>query len=144
MYQQLIKQIKTSDEIIPVNFNISNIDCLLVYSSNIGDIKEFNSYYFPKININNLYQLNNIFPGIVTKDKDPKNIFNDLSKGFIFLFTSPEDYFKFNLPISNNRSIETSVIDPIDLFSSQDGFIEDLDTNIALIRKHLSNQDVFV
>ena len=144
MYQQLIKQIKTSDEIITVIFNISNIDCLLVYSSNIGDIKEFNSYYFPKININNLYQLDNIFPGIVTKDKDTKNIFNDLSKGFMFLFTSPENYFKFNLPISNNRSIETSVIDPIDLFSSQDGFIEDLDTNIALIRKHLSNQDVFV
>ena len=144
MYQELIKQLKISDEIVTSTLNVDNVECLLVFSTNIGDIKEFNNYYFNRINQQNILNLDNLFPGIVTKHTDLNNFFHNLSKGHICLFTNLNTYFSFNLPISNNRSIETSAIDPIDLFSAQDGFIEDLDTNIALIRKHLNNKQVLV
>ena len=144
MYQELIKKLKISDEISVSPVEIENVKCLLVYSVNIGDIKEFNNYYIARINESNIFNLENQFPGIVTKNNDLSNIFHNLSKGQVCLFINTNSYYSFNLPLSNKRSIQTSVIDPIDLFSAQDGFIEDLDTNIALIRKHLNNHEVLI
>ncbi len=142
MYQKIIKQIKTSDEIITKEFKIESNNLLLVYSNNIGDIKEFNNYYISKINSSNLETLDDTFPGITTKYSDFSKIFSDLTTGHIVLFTSENTAFKFNLPVANSRQTETSVLDPIDLFSAQDGFVEKLDKNIALIRNHLVNQEV--
>lgn len=142
MYQKIIECVKTSDEITSVRFNIQSYNCLLLYSKEIGDIKEFNNYYFPKIKIDNLLSLENIFPGVVEKLESTNNLFDLLTKGSIILFINLNTYYKFNLPVANTRQTETSVLDPIDLFSSQDGLVESLDTNISLIRKHLSNQDV--
>ncbi len=142
MYQQIINRIKTSDEIITKEFTLDNSRLLLIYSSNIGDIKEFNNYYLNKINQNNINELDNAFPGIVNECKNHQKIFDDIMNGELILYINESKAFKFNLPINNSRQTESSVLDPIDLFSSQDGFVESLDKNIALLRKHLTNQDV--
>lgn len=144
MYQKIIKQIKTSDEIITKEFFIDKTKLLLIYSSNIGDIKEFNNYYLARITKDNIIALDNVFPGIVSKCDNNQSIFEDIMKGYIILYINEAVAFKFNLPINNSRQTETSVLDPIDLFSSQDGFVESLDSNIALLRKHLINQDVTI
>lgn len=144
MYQKIIKQIKTSDEIITKEFFIDKTKLLLIYSSNIGDIKEFNNYYLARITKDNIIELDNVFPGIVSKCDNNQSIFEDIMKGYIILYINETVAFKFNLPINNSRQTETSVLDPIDLFSSQDGFVESLDSNVALLRKHLINQDVTI
>lgn len=144
MYQEIIRKLTSTSEISYQEIQIENNNCLLAFSKEISDLKQFNNYYFSKINRKNLESLDSTFPGVVSKSKFDSNYFEEIMKGNIILFINSNTFFSFDLPISNSRSTETSVLDPIDLFSSQDGFVESLDTNISLIRKHLKSKDVVV
>lgn len=144
MYQEIIRKLTSTSEISYQEIQIENNNCLLAFSKEISDLKQFNNYYFSKINRKNLESLDSTFPGVVSKSKFDSNYFEEIMKGNIILFINSNTFFSFDLPISNSRSTETSVLDPIDLFSSQDGFVESLDTNISLIRKHLKSKDVVI
>ena len=144
MYQEIIRKLTSTSEISYQEIQIENNNCLLAFSKEISDLKQFNNYYFSKINRKNMESLDSTFPGVVSKSKFYSNYFEEIMKGNIILFINSNTFFSFDLPISNSRSTETSVLDPIDLFSSQDGFVESLDTNISLIRKHLKSKDVVI
>ena len=82
---------------------------------------------------------------IVSKiiNKNKNDLINLLLVGNIILITNSYAYCFF-LPKNTSRAISSSLIDPVDLYSSQDGFIENIDINIALIRKHLKTDKINV
>lgn len=137
---QLLKILENKQEIKVTSSFLEDNEILIIYSENISDIKEFNHFYFPHITSKNINHLKDKFPGIVkimnesTLDEILKHIYN----GEIFFYHKRFQY-SFNLLINNTRAIEQSKIDPIDLFSSQDGLVENIETNIGLIRKYLKS-----
>lgn len=145
MIQKLISILKNKNEIKFVTSYLKNDEILIIYSENISDIKEFNNFYFPFIDKDNLKELKYKFPGITTLQNESSidEILKVIYNGEIFLYHK-EFQYSFNLLINNTRAIEQSKIDPIDLFSSQDGLVEKIETNIGLVRKFLKSDDLNV
>lgn len=145
MIQKLLSILKNKNEIKYVSSYLNDEEILIIYSENISDIKEFNHFYFPFINKDNLKELKYKFPGITTllNESTIDEILKLIYNGEIFLYHKDFQY-SFNLLINNTRAIEQSKIDPIDLFSSQDGLVEKIETNIGLVRKFLKSDDLNV
>lgn len=145
MLKRLKNDLLISDEIKLNIFNIDNTEFLIGYVKDIADIEEFNKYYYSKIDFKALNSLENQFPMIVNKiiniNKD--ELLNIMFTGHIVIITKDLGY-SFLIPKNTSRSISNSIIDPTDLYSSQDGFIENIDINIALIRKHLNSNKLNV
>lgn len=143
--EQLTNILKNKNEIKLVSSFIEDDEILIIYSENISDIKEFNHFYYPYINNSNLKNLKIKFPGIVTilNESNLDEILQHIYNGEIYLYHKQYQY-SFNLLINQSRAIEQSKIDPIDLYSSQDGLVEKMDTNIGLIRKYLKSDDLNV
>lgn len=144
MLEKIKNQLSTSDDIKSSIIKINNLELLIIYSKDLANIEEFNKYYMKTVRENIKKDLTNFFPTLINHlsyemDKFKKSILN----GFILLITENKAY-EFLLPKPNSRSITNSVIDPVDLYSSQDGFIENMDINISLIRKHLKDEDLLV
>ena len=144
--EDLSQAIETISDEIKLNiFNIDNTEFLIGYVKDIADIEEFNKYYYSKIDFKALNSLENQFPMIVNKiiniNKD--ELLNIMFTGHIVIITKDLGY-SFLIPKNTSRSISNSIIDPTDLYSSQDGFIENIDINIALIRKHLNSNKLNV
>ncbi len=144
MFNDILRKIKTSDDIKTKIIKLHNKDILIAFSKDLADIEEFNKYYYPRIIKELSFDLENMFPSIVNIIERDINLFQtSILNGFI-LFISNTFCYEFVLPKANSRSITTSVIDPVDLYSSQDGFIENMDINIALVRRHLKDQNLKV
>lgn len=145
MLNDLKNQLMISDDIKLKIYTINHIEVLIGYSKDLADIEEFNKYYYSRIDFNALKTLENQFPMIVSKiiNKNKNDLLNLLLIGNIILITNSYAY-SFLLPKNTSRTISNSLIDPVDLYSSQDGFIENIDINIALIRKHLKTSKINV
>lgn len=145
MLNDLKKQLMISDDIKLEIYTINYMEVLIGYSKDLADIEEFNKYYYSRIDFNTLKTLENQFPMIVSKiiNKNKNDLINLLLVGNIILITNSYAYCFF-LPKNTSRAISNSLIDPVDLYSSQDGFIENIDINIALIRKHLKTDKINV
>ena len=145
MLNDLKKQLMISDDIKLEIYTINYMEVLIGYSKDLADIEEFNKYYYSRIDFNALKTLENQFPMIVSKiiNKNKNDLINLLLVGNIILITNSYAYCFF-LPKNTSRAISNSLIDPVDLYSSQDGFIENIDINIALIRKHLKTDKINV
>ena len=145
MLNDLKNQLMISDDIKLEIYTINHIEVLIGYSKDLADIEEFNKYYYSRIDFNALKTLENQFPMIVSKiiNKNKNDLLNLLLIGNIILITNSYAY-SFLLPKNTSRTISNSLIDPVDLYSSQDGFIENIDINIALIRKHLKTSKINV
>lgn len=145
MLNDLKKQLMISDDIKLEIYTINYMEVLIGYSKDLADIEEFNKYYYSRIDFNTLKTLENQFPMIVSKiiNKNKNDLINLLLAGNIILITNSYAYCFF-LPKNTSRAISNSLIDPVDLYSSQDGFIENIDINIALIRKHLKTDKINV
>lgn len=144
MLKDLEDKLKISEDIKTQIITIKDTTYLIAFSKDLGDIEEFNRFYFPKIDFSNFDNLINQFPHIVTNIKlDIDELINAMFINNI-LIINDNLAFGFLIPKNTSRSISNSLIDPVDLYSSQDGFIENLDINIALIRKHLKSKKMKV
>ena len=144
MLETLKQQIQISDDIKSSIISINQINLLLVYSKDLADIEEFYKYYYERIKENIDKDLTSCFPTIINKLKyDIDTIKTSIINGFILLILEDTAY-EMILPKANSRSITNSVIDPVDLYSAQDGLIENMDINISLIRKHLKDKTLKV
>ncbi|MBR2891651.1 MAG: spore germination protein [Bacilli bacterium] len=144
MYQSLINQLKTSDDVLAYNITIQNEPILIIFNKDLADIDEFNKFYYDKLCLNIKNNLLNVFPYLINViDNDLDTMKKSMLNGFIVIKT-PTLTYEFLLPKANSRTITSSVIDPVDLYSSQDGFIENMDINIALVRKHLRDKNLNV
>lgn len=117
-----------------------------IFTENLGNIFEFDNYYMPYINNDNIFTLETKFPGVFKKINNLtyKVIEECIFDGKILLFIDNEYFYEIMLIKKPLRNPNNSKIDPINLLGSQDGFIEDAKTNIALIRKRLKTTDLVV
>ena len=69
------------------------------------------------------------------KSENDKVIEESIFDGKILLFIDNKYFYEIMLIKKPLRNPNNSKLDPINLLGSQDGFIEDAKTNIALIRK---------
>ena len=144
MLNKIKDSLTNSDDIKSSIIKINNIDLLIVYSKDLANIEEFNKYYINTLRANIDNDLTNYFPTLINPiDYNIETFKKSILNGFILLIKTNIAY-EFLLPKPNARSITNSIIDPVDLYSAQDGFIENMDINISLIRKHLKDENLMV
>ena len=117
-----------------------------IYTENLANIYDLDNYYIHYINNDTLSNLNTLFPGVFNKIKviNYKYIEESIFNGKIILLIDNKYFYEINLAKKPLRNPTNSKLDPINLLGSNDGFIEDAKTNIALIRKRLKTTDLVV
>ena len=145
-YLDLKEYFKSSIDVCVKEFYRNNHYFICLYVENLGNISELDSYYMPYINSENLNKLDSFFPGIFNNIAQPnfKDIEDKIFTGRILLFIDNTYFYEIMLSRKPLRNPTNSKIDPINLLGSNDGFIEDAKTNIALIRKRLKTNDLVV
>lgn len=123
----------------------NNIKYKIVYVIEMVDIRKFNYEIKPTININNINNLENELLGLCNRTIDISN--NNLEyllySGKILLFYGDFSY-SFELTNRPKRAISKSSIDPDDEVNSQDGLIEDFNTNITLIKRRIKSNELLI
>ena len=119
---------------------------LIIYDEKLTDVSNFFNFHFERIKQTNVKYLDQIFPGLIKKldDTSIKNIYHYIFSGNIVLIVDENCGFYLSTENKPKRSLEVSKVDPTNLFTSQEGFIEDIKTNMALIRKRIKRDDLFV
>lgn len=145
-YTKLQEYFKTSSDVKLFEFYREQHYYLGIYTENLGNIFDFDNYYMPHINNDNLANLQTKFPGVFKKQEKVsyKYIEESIYDGKILLFIDNQYFYEIMLINKPLRNPNNSKIDPINLLGSQDGFIEDAKTNIALVRKRLKTNNLVV
>lgn len=145
-YHNLKEYFITASDVKLFEFHKDEHYYMGIFTENLGNIFEFDNYYMPYINNDNLSTLETKFPGVFKKISDLtyKVIEERIFDGKILLFIDNKYFYEIILIKKPLRNPNNSKIDPINLLGSQDGFIEDAKTNIALIRKRLKTTDLVV
>lgn len=122
------------------DFKIDNINCSVYFQKNLADINNFNKYFIPYINNNNINNLCEKFPSTFEKITETSidNFSNLIFTGHI-IFLIKETYLLYKISLSNipERAPSESIIDPTNVYGSRDGLVESIKTNIALIQRKL-------
>ncbi|MBQ9730521.1 MAG: spore germination protein [Bacilli bacterium] len=138
MNKVLEKIIKNNQDIIYFSLSFKQAKCDCIYYRINADIKYIESSLIPKIETHLLSNksLDNI--NLITlKEIDLSKLENYLYSGNFIVFYSNKIY---TISSENNpkRSAETSPSE-LTISGSKDGFIEDINTNISLIRKRIKS-----
>ena len=145
-YEELKEYFKKSPDVSITEFYKEQHYCICMYAENQGNIYDFDAYYMPLINETNFKTLPSVFPGIFKHidEINLKSITEKIFMGKLILFIDNEIFYEILLIKKPLRTPEKSNIDPINLFGSADGFVEDARTNIALIRKRLKTTNLII
>lgn len=140
------KNLHNQEDIKHVNFTQNHLLMEIYYVKGAFDIDYFNDYYLKDINENNCNFLHQTFPGIFSQlDVTSSQMVNYyLNKGHLLLLINDHLAYIVYLSIIPKRSPTTSQLDPINLLASQDGFIENANENITLIRKRLKTEQLVI
>lgn len=144
-YDSIKEYFNSSKDVIISKLNIEDLELICIYTNNLSNTDEFTSHYTPLFNKNNIDKLDNIFIGICKKIdiSNYKDIEELIFNGKILILTSNVNY-EFNIIKKPLRIPSSSNIDPINLLGANDDFIEDVNINLALIRKRLKTTDLII
>lgn len=135
-----LKQISDNPDICINESQINNVNFVIIYMIEMVDIKKFDLLVKPKINLHTYQHLEKAFLGLCKNLSDLS--FNNLEyllySGKIVVFFEDCSYF-FEFTNKPKRTPSLSLIDPEDPMASQDGLIEDLNTNLTLIKRRLKS-----
>lgn len=118
----------------------------LYFYESMASPKHFNDFYFDKINKSNYLSLQEVLPGVIYKltDFTKESLVYHLSNGNMIIIINDEVCYFLDLSIIPVRSTSKSELDPNNLLDSHDGFIENTNKNLALIRKRIKSVDLIV
>ena len=124
-YDSIKEYFSHSKDVIISKILIDTLELTCVYVNNLANAEEFNSHFSPIFDRNNIYNLNNIFPGICQKIDISKirNIETLIFNGKILVLSNSINY-EFNIIKKPLRIPSSSNIDPINLLGSNDDFID--------------------
>lgn len=143
MYNQEINKILTNIEdnanINLIDSEINNIQCTLVFHKFLANLKIFNKDFTNKINYENKFKLDKVYPGVYYKTNLITNdILEAILSGNIFLIIE-NCYYIVTCDSELKRSISDSILDPSNILGPRDGFIESIETNVSLIQKRIKS-----
>lgn len=139
---KLKKEYENARDVTVKELICSNREIIIIYQNILSDINLFNYQYIPIIRESNLF-LDSLFPGIVEEINKPDSLDEIIFRGDIVLIEKAKYYIfkKNNIP---DRSINDSIAEPDNVLGSRDGFNENINTNIALIRTRLKIKDLIM
>lgn len=116
------------------------------YLPEITDLKYFNNFYLDKITSDNYLTLDSYIPGIFIKiiDLSLENISYLIGKGNLIISINNEAHYQIVTTTLPKRSVSPSELDPTNLLEAKDGLVENVYTNLSLIRKRLKNEKLIV
>ncbi len=144
--EELSQYLSNTKEIININEKINELNIKLYFSENAVDIMRFSTMIMPFIKNSNYQTLDSTFGGIC--DKIPlltiDNIYYLIFTGNIIVIIDDIHYYTFNMNFRVKRLPQESKVDPINLYSSSDGLVENIADNINLLRGRLKTKNVIV
>ncbi|WP_078380564.1 spore germination protein [Sutcliffiella halmapala] len=145
--KNMLKKLKDMDDFNSIEFDHNGILFSVMYLETIVDLSSLNEYFFNKIaNLNNSDVLS-IISSVDSEEIDtPELLTKKIVNGkFGVHIHGMDSFFSLNLPskLNGNRSIQEPENEAI-IRGAHDGFIEDLHTNILLIRKRIRHEDLKV
>lgn len=142
---EFLNECEDCKEVVISNNYVNDINYKIIYIIEMVDIRKFNYEIKPYINKDNINILDKIYLGLCIRVSDisKSNLEYLLYNGKILLFYN-DNYYIFEFTNRPKRSISKSSIDPDDESRSQDGLIEDFNTNITLIKRRLKTNNLCV
>ena len=125
-------------------FNELSID--YYYIPEVTDLKYFNNFYLDKINKLNYTTLDSYIPGIFIKviDLTPDNLSYIIGKGNLIISINNDVTYQIVTTTLPKRNVSPSELDPTNLMEGKDGLVENVYTNLSLIRKRLKNKNLVI
>ncbi len=144
MYEYLKKTFINSEIAVNKILIDDNLFICVLYMIGVSDLDVFNRFYLEKIKetIKKDEYIESNFLGIIRKI-DFKNIESELYNANIVLYIKNE-FYTLALSKQSQRSVSDSIADAQNMFGSRDGFIENIDQNLSLIRTRLKSNLVIV
>lgn len=138
--------IAKQDDMKHLQIDYHNLKIDLYYLTSMTDMKHFNDFYLPKISDENYDKLTNIMPGLFFKISDLTEEYCSyiLGKGNLILIINNNICYSIELSKIPKRNTSKSELDPLNLLDSHDGLVENIEDNLALIRKRLKNNKIKV
>lgn len=137
---------KNDDDTIMVNLKHDEINIKIYYYQTTTNPKHLNDFYLDKITKDNYKYLNEVIPGVFHRVKEISinEISYLMSSGNLIIIFNDQIPYYLNLSTIPLRSTEKSELDPNNLLDSHDGFIENINKNLALIKKRLKTSDLII
>jgi len=143
-YDELISSMLGNESIKISKLIINDMELEITFHMFLCNIKDFHKYFTSKISIKTYDKLDKIYPGVYYKLSIINNEINaHIMAGNLLLKANDKLYIVI---IQNllNRSISDTIIDAFNIYSSRDGLVESIDTNIALIQKRIKSSNIIV
>lgn len=141
--EQFIHDNKQNQDVVHNIYNVNDVSYNIMYVIELVDIRRFNYEIKPFITNDNYRNLKEKFLGLcnVITDISQSNLEYLLYIGKILVFFD-DVYYYFEYANFAKRAIAPSYLDPEDPMAAHDGLIEELNTNITLIKKRLKTSEL--
>ena len=145
-FTKIQEYFKSAPDASTAVWNNTNYSLLIIYDEKLTDVSNFFNFHFERFKKANPYKLHEEFPGLVKKieNTEIKTICNHIYSGNLVIIIDESNGYYLSSESKPKRSLEVSQIDPTNLFTSQEGFIEDIRINMALVRKRIKRDDMIV
>lgn len=140
---KILKSIANNKDIIKFTIKSNKSSCNCIYYKINCDLKYIETELIPKIelHLSTHKSLDNLNMSSLVQI-DYSNLENYLYSGCFIIFNDKKIY-SINAENTSKRSIETPPSE-LTITGSKDGFIEDINTNISLLRKRIKNDSLKV
>lgn len=148
MKKELLNFFKSCSNLPDISINdcsYNNLNYKIIYLIDMADIRRFNFEIKPFLNEANYQNLDYKYLGLCNRITDISNYNLEylLYSGKILIFFN-DYYYYFEYMTRPKRSITKSNLDPDDETSANEGLIEDLNTNITLIKRRLKTNNLII
>ncbi|QKY68855.1 spore germination protein [Lentibacillus sp. CBA3610] len=148
-FEKLLKELKQKDGFIHYQHEHGNGTIHLGYLKTGVDPEKLEKYILPRIQdyvYNDLTELNQHIPFTKTElTDDQSQIYEKLMKGFVFIHMENviPSYLLIPLPLDEKRQVQPPEIE-FSVVGPKEAFVEDIDTNLNLVRKRLAIPELSV
>ncbi|WP_010530331.1 spore germination protein [Lentibacillus jeotgali] len=148
-FDKLLTELEKKDSFIHYQHEHENGTIHLGYLKTAVDPQKLEKYILPRVQeyiYNDLSELNGYIPFTKTElAENSDHIQDKLVKGFVFIYmpnVSPS-YLLVPLPLDQKRQVSVPEVE-FSVVGPKEAFVEDIDTNLNLIRKRLSIPELSV
>ncbi|MFD1363384.1 spore germination protein [Lentibacillus salinarum] len=148
-FEKLLNTLQTKDGFIYFRHEHENGTIHLGYLKTGVDPQKLEKYILPRVQdyaYQDLTELNAHIPFTKTElTDDNSQIQEKLTQGFVFLYmeNASPSYLLIPLPLDEKRQVDTPEIE-FSVVGPKEAFVEDIDTNLNLIRKRLAIPELSV
>ncbi|RQW21190.1 spore germination protein [Bacillus sp. C1-1] len=147
IYQSILKKIETSDDIVSEQLPFKEETVEMVYCHSIVDVETLNTVTIPLMYelyhqsnssfFNHSSSLHRLQASKISEDASEEEIIRNIFSGFVLFYDQKNNLLtQIELPQFPKRKPEESNTE-ISFRGPRDGFTEDVEENIALVRKRL-------